>query len=381
MMTTVIGARNYLDALDEVTEKVIAPAAREVDETARFPRASIDALAEAGLLGLVSARDVGGVGGSLPDAVTVVERVARACASSAMVVCMHYAATAVLEEHGPTAVREAIARGNHVSTLAFSEAGSRSHFWAPVGTATVSDGSILLNARKSWITSAGEADSYVWSSLSTGGDSGGGSTLWFVPADARGLTITGPFDGLGMRGNCSAPVVGVDVSVDREAMLGPDGAGFDIMMGIVLPWFQLMNAAVSLGTMEGALSGAIAHVSGTRLEHLGQSLADLPTIRAYLARARIKTDSVRALLNDTIEAATTGREDASLRVLEVKAAAAEAAIEVTDTAMRVCGGAAFRKEAGIERYFRDARAMSVMGPTTDLLYDFIGKGICGLPLF
>ena len=380
-MTTTIGARNFLDTVDEIAEKVIAPSAREVDETARFPRASIDALAEAGVLGLVSATGVGGVGGGLPEAVIAVERIARACASSAMVVCMHYAATAVLETHGPTDVREAIANGSHVSTLAFSEAGSRSHFWAPVGTATVSDGRVLLNARKSWITSAGEADSYVWSSLSTAGDADGGSTLWLLSADADGLTITSPFDGLGMRGNCSAPVVGVDVPVDREAMLGPDGGGFDIMMSIVLPWFQLMNAAVSLGTMEAALNGAIAHVSATRLEHLGQSLADLPTIRAYLARARIKTDAVRALLNDTIQAATTGREDASLRVLEAKAAAAEAAIDVTDTAMRVCGGAAFRKEAGIERHFRDARAMSVMAPTTDLLYDFIGKAICGLPLF
>jgi alkylation response protein AidB-like acyl-CoA dehydrogenase len=114
---------------------------------------------------------------------------------------------------------------------------------------------------------------------------------------------------------------------------------------------------------------------------VGQSLADLPTIRAYLARARIKADSVRAFLNDAVEAVSTGREDASLRVLEIKAAAAEAALEVTDIAMRVCGGAAFRKEAGIERYFRDARAMSVMGPTTDLLYDFIGKAICRMPLF
>jgi len=68
-------------------------------------------------------------------------------------------------------------------------------------------------------------------------------------------------------------------------------------------------------------------------------------------------------------------------VLEVKAAAAEAAIQVTDIAMRVCGGAAFRKEAGTERHFRDARAMSVMAPTTDLLYDFIGKALVGQPLF
>ena len=76
-----------------------------------------------------------------------------------------------------------------------------------------------------------------------------------------------------------------------------------------------------------------------------------------------------------------GREDTLLRLLEVKAAAGETATEVTDLAMRVCGGAAFRKEGGVERNFRDARAGTVMAPTTDALYDFIGKAICGMPVF
>jgi alkylation response protein AidB-like acyl-CoA dehydrogenase len=164
-------------------------------------------------------------------------------------------------------------------------------------------------------------------------------------------------------------------------MLGPDGGGFDVMMGIVLPYFQLMNAAASLGAMEAATSKAATHVGGAQLLHLGQALADLPTIRAYVARMRIKTDMVRALLLDTISALEGGRADTMLRVLEVKAAAGETATEVTDLAMRVCGGAAFRKEVGVERHFRDARAATVMAPTTDVLYDFIGKAVCGMPLF
>jgi alkylation response protein AidB-like acyl-CoA dehydrogenase len=379
MGATAIAVEGLMDSLDDVVERVVKPAARDVDESAAFPRESISALADAGILGLVSSRDVGGAGEGIRAACVAVERIAQGCASSAMVVCMHYAATAVLEAHGPRVVRESIARGEHLTTLAFSEAGSRSHFWAPVGTATPANGRVLLNARKSWITSAGKADSYVWSSRALGPDEA--STLWLVPADADGLKITAPFDGLGMRGNWSAPVAGVDVAIDRGEMLGPDGGGFDIMMGIVLPWFQLMNAAISVGIMESSLAGAVGHVTGTRLEHLGHSLADLPTIRSYVARARIIADSTRALLLDTVEAVESGREDASLRVLEVKAAAAEAALHVTDIAMRVCGGAAFRKELGIERHFRDARAMSVMAPTTDLLYDFIGKALCGLPLF
>jgi len=209
----------------------------------------------------------------------------------------------------------------------------------------------------------------------------GMSTIWLVPAKSTGLHITAPFNGLGLRGNNSSPVTAEGVIVSKEAKLGEDGKGFDIMMGVVLPYFQLMNAALSVGTMESATTKTAAHVGAVTLEHLGQSLADFPTIRAYVARMRVKTDMVRTLLLDTIDALENGREDAMLRVLEIKAAAGEAATEVTDLAMRVCGGAAFRKEVGVERHFRDARAATVMAPTTDALYDFVGKAVCGMPLF
>ena len=89
----------------------------------------------------------------------------------------------------------------------------------------------------------------------------------------------------------------------------------------------------------------------------------------------------RALLDDTIAALETGRADTMLRVLACKAAAGEAAIEVLETGMRVCGGAAFRKDLAVERYFRDAHAAGIMGPTTDVLYDFVGKAVCGMNLF
>ncbi len=164
-------------------------------------------------------------------------------------------------------------------------------------------------------------------------------------------------------------------------MLGADGGGFDAMLGVVLPWFQVMNAGFSVGTANAATAKAAAHAAGTRFEHLDQALADNPVTRANVARMRIRTDAAEALLLDTLTALETGRADATLRVLEVKALAGETAIDVTDLAMRVCGGAAFRKEVGVERNFRDARAASVMAPTTDTLYDFIGRIACGLPLF
>lgn len=369
----------YMEALAPILTDVVAPAAAEVDRTGTYPRAALDALGAAGLLGLASAKEVGGLGEGPRAATAVVRALAEHCGSTAMVVMMHYAGTAVLEASGPTDVRERIAAGDYVTTLAFSEAGSRSMFWAPMSTAVVAGEGVRLDAQKSWVTSAGQADGYVWSSRPLAAE--GASTLWLVPADAEGLKVGAPFDGLGLRGNSSSPMSASGAEVPASAMLGADGGGFDAMLGVVLPWFQVMNAGFSIGTANSATLKAAAHAAGTRFEHLDQSVAENPVPRANVARMRIRTDAAEALLLDTLAAMETGRADATLRVLEVKALAGETAIDVTDLGMRVCGGAAFRKEVGVERNFRDARAASVMAPTTDTLYDFIGRIACGLPLF
>jgi alkylation response protein AidB-like acyl-CoA dehydrogenase len=370
---------NYEAILEQICSSTVSAHAAQVDRDGAFPEASIHALAQAGLLGAVSATEVGGLGLGPRGAVFIVRRLARECGSTAMVVCMHYCGAAVLESYASDDVRRAAAWGKHLSTLAFSEGGSRSHFWAPVSSARLEDGEIVLDAKKSWVTSASKATAYVWSSRPTGGE--GLSTLWLVPANAAGIQIQGSFDGLGLRGNDSSPVAAEGVRVPQSAMLGGDGKGFDVMMGIVLPLFNVLNAGCSIGLMEGALERTAQHASGIRYAHLDSVLSDLPTIRNYIARMRVKTDAAAALLDDTVAAIEAKRADTMLRVLECKAAAGETATEVLDLAMRVCGGMAFRKDVGVERYFRDTRAAGAMGPTTDVLYDFIGKAVCGLPLF
>ena len=285
----------------------------------------------------------------------------------------------MLEAYGDAQIRREAASGMHLSTLAFSEAGSRSHFWAPTSTAESRNGYIELNAAKSWVTSASHATGYVWSSRPMAAE--GLSTLWLVPASANGLRVHGPFEGLGLRGNDSSPVSAAGVAVTPTAMLGSDGQGFEIMMGVVLPVFACLNAACSNGLITGGLRRTVEHVTRTRHSDTGATLGDLPTIRSYVARMRLKADMANALLADTLTAVAEGRTDASLRVLECKAAAGETANEVLDLGMRVCGGAAFRKSVAVERFFRDARAAGVMAPTTDMLYDFIGKAVCGMPLF
>jgi isovaleryl-CoA dehydrogenase len=371
---------DYQEELQRVIEATVAPGARQTDKLGRFPTESVTALGQAGILGLTSAVTVGGGGEGLRAGAEVIEALASACGSTAMIVLMHFAATAVVESHGPEATRRAIAAGDHLTTLAFSEVGSRSHFWAPLGTAT-SDSTqdrVRLNARKSWVTSAAAADTYVWSSLPLAAT--GPMSLWLVPRSSAGLTIGPAFDGLGLRGNGSVPVAADGVVVDPSARLGPDGEGLDLALAVVLPWFLLLSAAFSLGLMEATVAETGGHLTSARLEHLGRRLIDQPLPRADLARMRVITDTTRAFLNDALSAVESGRPDATLRVLEVKAVAAEAALSVTDVAMKVGGGAAFGKSLGIERRFRDAQAARVMAPTTDALLDFVGRVIGGLDL-
>jgi alkylation response protein AidB-like acyl-CoA dehydrogenase len=368
-----------LEQVSRVAEAVIGPAAAATDREVRFPTEGLQALRSAGLLGLVSAREVGGQGQGLRCAVAVAERIARDCPSTAMIVIMHYAATAVVEQYGTPALRRALGGDGKLATLAFSESGSRSHFWIPVSTAERRGDSYVLNAAKQLITAAGQCDLYVWSSRPA--EAEGLSSLFAVPASTPGLTIPAPFDGLGLRGNGSAPILAENVSVPASHLLGEDGKGFDVMMGVVLPWFSLQNCAVSIGMMEGAFARTIAHVTQSQFGYDGSRIADLPQVRGHVAKMRLKIDLVRGFLLDALDAVEQQREDAMLRVLESKLAGAETSLEVHDLAMRVCGGAAYRKDVGVERYFRDSRAATVMAPVSDAIYEFIGKAVCGIPLF
>jgi isovaleryl-CoA dehydrogenase len=386
--------QSYLDALKRVIDEVVAPGAASVDADGAFPRAQLDALGAAGIQALTVPASCGGGGAGLREAAVVTRELGSVCGSTAMVVAMHYSAVAGLAAAGDKDTLVAIAAGTHLSTLAFSEVGSRSHFWAPMSTAVLSpDGAtVRLDAFKSWVTSAGQADSYVWSSRplasgsgedgpdAVGGTASGPMTLWLVPAGAAGLSAAGAFDGLGLRGNSSAPLTADGVEVPLSAMLGADGGGLDMALAAILPYFLICSASMSAGLIRRLAAETAAHLQRTRLAHLGLSLAQQAGPRAQLARLQIEADRTWAHISDCLSAVEDGRPHATLLVLEVKAAAGEAAAEAADLALRAGGGAAFRKESVVERLFRDSRAARVMAPTTDALYDFIGRALLGLPL-
>ncbi len=375
-----------LSKAGEIADRVLAPAASRNDREGRFSTEAVDALGKAGLLGLMVPAQYGGPALGPRTFAAVTARLAEADASVAMVYLMHVCAAAtVAAARSGAAVAATLkdsAAGKVLSTLAFSESGSRSHFWAPVSRARRNGAGVSITAKKSWVTSAGHADCYVVSSLAPQAAGPMESTLYLVPARTRGLSVAGPWDGLGLRANASAPMVLEDCEVGPEFQLTEDGAGFQAMVNVVLPLFNLGTAAVALGLCRAAVAATAAHLKAARFEHLGQSLGEsLPTLRAQLAAMQIDTDGLAARVDDLVDHLERPCDATMLRILETKAAAGDVAIGVTSTAMRTCGGAAFSKHTNIERLFRDAHAGAVMAPTGDVLRELISRTLLGMPLF
>lgn len=379
--------------LDQKTSQVISIAqqiakdiagkhAADVDQKARFPDEAISALRTQGLMGLCVPEANGGKGHGPRAFVGVVEELAQACPSTAMIFTMHVtSAQAIASSKGlasKDAVLKDIAAGKHLSTLALSEKGSRSNFWMPVSKLEAKGSGFITNAAKSWVTSASKCDSIVSDAQRPGAASPLESTVYITK---RGATarVSGGFDGLGLRGNDSSPMSLENHEIKGDELISEHGKGIETMLQVILPWFAIGTAAMANGICRAAVGATAAHLSSTGLDS-GMKLRDLPNLRARLAQMSVRTEQSRALLGFTLSMMEQPSDMTPLYVLQSRYAALEAAIDVTDLAMKACGGAAFSRHLPLERLFRDARAGWVMAPTVDHLNDFIGKALTGLPL-
>jgi alkylation response protein AidB-like acyl-CoA dehydrogenase len=375
-----------LKANEKVSQEALRPRADQIDQSRRFPRENLEALGKAGVLGLVIPQQFGGSGGTIAEMARALETEAQNCASTAMITLMHFCAMAAVGAKGSEELKKAVlpaaARGKHLGTLAFSEAGSGGHFYMPVSEARNNGKGKLLSASKSFVTSAGEADSYVVSTKRAGASGPTDVSLYLVAKGANGFTVKGRFEGLGLAGNASAPVSLMDVAVDDAARIGDEGSGFQTMLEVVLPSFQIGVASISIGIATAAFQTITERVAARKYEQAGgAALASIPRVQFLVAEMAIELNAARAYLHETIRKALASDPAAMVDVLGVKAKAAEACLGIVSRAMTLGGGWAFGRRGGLERMFRDAQAAAVMAPASDVIKDFVGKACLGLPLF
>ncbi|MBI4460778.1 MAG: acyl-CoA/acyl-ACP dehydrogenase, partial [Acidobacteria bacterium] len=202
-----------------------------------------------------------------------------------------------------------------------------------------------------------------------------------VANETPGFTTERPFEGMGLTGNASAAMRLEDVKLEEESLLGEERSGFQTMLEVVLPHFQIGVASIAMGIASAALEIATKHILGRKYEHAGTVLAQVPRVQFLMAEMTLELRSAKAYLDGTIRRVAAGDPEAILDILGIKVRASEACQAVVSRAMTLGGGRAFSQRGGLERMFRDAQGAAVMAPSADVLKDFLGKACLGLPLF
>ena len=379
------GLRDIRERAATVAHNVAAPRAAEVDEGRVWPEHSMKALADAGLLGLHVPERLGGLGQGLMGLIAVTEQMGQACSSSSMCFGMHSVGTAVIAAKA-TALHEdrylsAIARGEHITTLALSETGSGVHFYLPDTQVVRSDGVYEVTGTKQWVTNAGHADSYVVSCKAAEDDAQHGEfTCVVVDAGAPGCELLKAWEGFGMRGNASRPVRFNGVKVPADDLLGNEGDQIWYVFEVVAPYFLTAMAGTYLGIAQAAFDIACERVKSRDYLPTADSLADAPVIQHKIAELWSKIEGARQSIYRAARLGDAGDATALPAILMSKAVAGEAAVDVCNEAMTLCGGSGYGENGTLPRLLRDARASHVMAPTTNILKLWAGRAILGLPI-
>lgn len=369
----------------QIAAEVLAPNAEAVDDGARWPAEGMRALADSGLLALHLPKHLGGHDLGTVALAAVTEELGKACSSTAMCFGMHSVAAKVLACRATPDQEERylrpIAEGRHISSLALSEPGTGTFFFLP--RVQMRDGGdvFIMDGEKSFVTSGGHADSYVISAVPPGAEIDPGAfTCLAVDAGTPGLEWQAPWNGFGMRGNSSRNVRLTGARVPKANLLGAEGDQIWYVFEVVAPYFVIAMSSVYVGIAQAALDHAIENLKTRRHVHTGETLSDAPLLWADVANAWIEIEATRQLVHHAARQVDAGDPAAPLSLFAAKAKVGKTVNEVTEIALRLSGGRGYSDTGRVSRLHRDARAASIMAPTTHLLQTWLGRSLLGLPL-
>lgn len=367
--------KTFEDAM-KFAEQHVKPYTEEVDRDGRFPKEAYNELRKQGYMGLIVPKEYGGMGGGAKEHAEVVHALSNYCATTGLCYMMHNVATKCIIKFGSEELKKEflpkIAKGEVAIALAYSESGSGTHFGSPDMTETKSGDKIILNGRKSFVTSALFADYYL--TLTNSCENKGTLNNWLVHNNSKGITHEeNKWDGLGMRGNASMPVVYDNVELDTSYRVGKEGDG-EAQAGDTALYFVTGLGAVYSGLAKAAYN-CILDYTKNRKYTSGQSLADIEMVQVNLAEIYTKMQSAIALTFAAADSTDNNDSDALLKIFACRINSIEIAVEVCQKAMKLGGGNAYAKRLPLERYMRDALAAPVMAPSIDVLKTWLGKAI------
>jgi alkylation response protein AidB-like acyl-CoA dehydrogenase len=381
------------EELIELCEKEMRANAKRSDDELLFPRRNLELMGEHGFLALTVPEEYGGLGENHVAFSMVCETIARyGCASTAMCYVMHMAAVQTLMLRPTPELIEKYIRplnSGKLGTLSYSDPETGSHFWYPFSSgAERSNGGYKVRKKASWTTSGGFADFYVVQTTSP--DFSGYDDLSVFVIDGEHVqSHPSLWDALGLRGNQSGPIEVDNVEVPGDQIVGPVGDGAASNDEAVDPWFLIGSSSVWNGIALGAIDIAKRHTTRKRHVDVGMRVADYPTIQDYVGEAIMDTNACRLFVISVAQAMDWATEN-NTKVLapgefaradflhwawQIKFEAAKNVAHHVDKMLHACGGSGYKRDMELERYVRDAKAGWVMGPTNEVLRQFVGKAV------
>ncbi len=358
------------DMARKLSEKEFLPKAKEVDASQRFPLESLSMLAENGLLGIQIPETYGGAGAGLLSLVLAIEQIARCCASTSVILSTQALASEPLllggteEQKKKYLVR--LAEGKCLGACAITEPCAGSDVGAMRTTAKKVKGGYLINGSKIFITNGGVAEIVtVLAYTDRGKGPRGGISMFIVEAGQKGFFAGKHEEKLGIRGSDTRELVFEDCFVPEENRLGPEGAGFKMLMKTFNNTRPVVGAQ-ALGIAQGALEQAIAY-SKERIQ-FGKPLAGNQGIQWMLAEMALKVEASRSLVYRAASLIDDDPGSAEIPIFSSMAKwhASDAAMSVTTDAVQLFGGYGYTKEYPVERMMRDAKITQIYEGTNQV---------------
>ena len=352
----------------------IEPIAARVDTEDSFPRDLWPQMGALGLHGITVEEKDGGLGLGYLEHLIACEEVSRSSAAIGLSygahsnLCVNQIRRWASEEQKAKYLPGLIS-GEHVGSLAMSEAGAGSDVVSMKLRADKVDGGWRLNGTKFWITNAPHADTLVVYAKTAPDAGSKGITAFLIEKDFPGFSIGQKVDKVGMRGSPTAELVFDDCFVSDDQVMGPLNGGVKVLMS-GLDYERVVLSGIQIGIMQACLDVVLPYVRERK--QFGRPIGDFQLMQAKVADMYVALNSSRAYcyaVAQACDAGQTTRFDAAGCIL----LASENAVKVAGEAIQALGGAGYTRDWPVERYWRDAKLLDIGAGTNEIRRMLVGR--------
>ena len=368
------------ETVRKIAQKELAPKAAEVDRTGSFVHEQLKKLKEADALGLAVPSEYEGMSLDPLSFILSIEEIAKACASTALSVVSHSICSYIIlcagNEEQKKKYLPSMAKGERLGAFCVHESNCGSNALA-IETKAVSDGDeYIINGSKIFITNAQEAKIYAVLVRTDPSKGPQGISMLLVEKDTSGLSFGKKEEKMGLNGTSSRELFFQDCRVPKGNLLGKEGEGLKIVSQTIIGFGFFGASAISLGLAQAALDASIKHAKERVIA--GTPIGANQLIQSLITEMSLGIDTTRVFLYSAASRRDTNPPGSIVDALKVKLYASEMAIDVTNKALQIHGGHGYCRDFPIERYYRDARGLTLHFKTTELLEADIGKMLIGV---